>query len=205
IPAQHYGGAVARLAVFQHGRPLATPPPDKRQDWMGGEAGSTPGRLGATRALPARPAARDAHAREAHVLDGGAAGFHPGRLVHARRRPVRDPHGDRGGRRGHAEGAPQPARELDLDRRLHVRLRYRARDVAARFASPTQRRMKRALLALLAGALASAALAQSPAPDVPPGPARIGGVLRRAENGEPVAGAEVALYALTAEGVPGLR
>ena len=43
------------------------------------------------------------------------------------------------------------------------------------------------------------------APDVPPGPARIEGVVLRAETGEPVAGAEVALYALTAEGVPGLR
>ncbi len=65
--------------------------------------------------------------------------------------------------------------------------------------------MKRALLALLAGTLASAALAQSPAPDVPPGPARIEGVVLRSENDEPVAGAEVALYALTADGVPGLR
>ena len=65
--------------------------------------------------------------------------------------------------------------------------------------------MRAARLALLALCLAGAAAAQSPAPDVPPGPARIEGVVRRAENGAPVAGAEVALYALTAEGVPGLR
>ncbi len=65
--------------------------------------------------------------------------------------------------------------------------------------------MKLARLAWLALALASAALAQAGAPDVPPGPARIEGVVRRAETGAPVAGAEVALYALTAEGVPGLR
>jgi hypothetical protein len=66
--------------------------------------------------------------------------------------------------------------------------------------------MKRALL--LALALASAAAAQpspAPPPDVPPGPARIEGVVRRGDGGEPVAGAEVALYALTADGVPGLR
>jgi hypothetical protein len=67
--------------------------------------------------------------------------------------------------------------------------------------------MKRAKFALLALVLASAAPApaQSPPPDVPPGPARIEGVVRRAETGQPVAGVEVALYALTAEGVPGLR
>lgn len=65
--------------------------------------------------------------------------------------------------------------------------------------------MRRARLALLALCFASAAGAQSPPPDVPPGPARIEGVVRRAETGAPVAGAEVALYALTAEGVPGLR
>jgi hypothetical protein len=64
--------------------------------------------------------------------------------------------------------------------------------------------MRLAALALLALSLASTALAQT-APDVPPGPARIEGVVRRAETGQPVAGAEVALYALTAEGVPGLR
>jgi hypothetical protein len=65
--------------------------------------------------------------------------------------------------------------------------------------------MRWAKLALLALCFASAAAAESPPPDVPPGPARIEGVVRRAETGAPVAGAEVALYALTAEGVPGLR
>jgi hypothetical protein len=65
--------------------------------------------------------------------------------------------------------------------------------------------MRKAKLALLALCFASAAAAEGPPPDVPPGPARIEGVVRRAESGAPVAGAEVALYALTAEGVPGLR
>jgi hypothetical protein len=64
--------------------------------------------------------------------------------------------------------------------------------------------MRALALALLAAGLASAAAAQTPPPDVPPGPARIEGVVLR-QSGEPVAGAEVALYALTAEGVPGLR
>jgi hypothetical protein len=65
--------------------------------------------------------------------------------------------------------------------------------------------MRLAAFALLALCLASTALAQAAAPDVPPGPARIEGVVLRTETGQPVAGAEVALYALTAEGVPGLR
>ena len=65
--------------------------------------------------------------------------------------------------------------------------------------------MRRAIFVFLGLALAGAALAQAPAPDVPPGPARIEGVVLRSETGAPVAGAEVALYALTAEGVPGLR
>jgi hypothetical protein len=65
--------------------------------------------------------------------------------------------------------------------------------------------MKRAALAALLWLAAGAAGAQEPAPDVPPGPARITGRVLRAEDRSPVAGAEVALYALTAEGVPGLR
>jgi hypothetical protein len=65
--------------------------------------------------------------------------------------------------------------------------------------------MRGAAFALLALLFAGAALAQEPPPDVPPGRARIEGVVRRAETGAPVAGAEVALYALTPEGVPGLR
>jgi hypothetical protein len=61
-------------------------------------------------------------------------------------------------------------------------------------------------LALLGLALAGEAFAQAPpAPEVPPGPARITGRVLRSEDRSPVAGAEVALYALTAEGVPGLR
>jgi hypothetical protein len=66
--------------------------------------------------------------------------------------------------------------------------------------------MRPLALALLGLALAGEAWAQAPAaPDVPPGPARITGRVLRAEDGTPVAGAEVALYALTNEGVPGLR
>jgi hypothetical protein len=65
--------------------------------------------------------------------------------------------------------------------------------------------MRWAKLALLALCFASAAAAEGLAPDVPPGPARIEGVVRRSETGAPVAGIEVAVYALTAEGVPGLR
>ena len=61
-------------------------------------------------------------------------------------------------------------------------------------------------LGLLGLLLAGEAFAQAPpAPDVPPGPARITGRVLRSEDRSPVAGAEVALYALTAEGVPGLR
>jgi hypothetical protein len=67
-------------------------------------------------------------------------------------------------------------------------------------------------VALLGLLLAGEAFAQAPtardvppAPDVPPGPARITGRVLRAEDRSPVPGAEVALYALTAEGVPGLR
>jgi len=63
-----------------------------------------------------------------------------------------------------------------------------------------------AAFAVSAGlAFAQTAFGQPAPPDVPPGPARIEGVVLRAENGAPVAGTEVALYALTAEGVPGLR
>jgi cytochrome c-type biogenesis protein CcmF len=42
IPAQHYGGAVARLALFQHGRPLATLTPEKRMYWMEEQPASIP-------------------------------------------------------------------------------------------------------------------------------------------------------------------
>ena len=42
IPAQHYGGAVARLALFEHGRPLATLAPEKRMYWMEQQPASIP-------------------------------------------------------------------------------------------------------------------------------------------------------------------
>ncbi len=62
-----------------------------------------------------------------------------------------------------------------------------------------------AALALLLG-IASAARAQdAEAPGVPAGPGRIEGRVLRAEGDAPVAGVEVALYALSADGVPGLR
>ncbi len=67
------------------------------------------------------------------------------------------------------------------------------------------KRGRGASLTLLLGLLAAAASAQSPAPDVPAGPARITGRVVLAGEGTPVPGAEVALYALTREGVPGLR
>jgi cytochrome c-type biogenesis protein CcmF len=34
IPKQHYGGAVARIALYQDGRPLATMTPEKRMYWL---------------------------------------------------------------------------------------------------------------------------------------------------------------------------
>jgi cytochrome c-type biogenesis protein CcmF len=42
IPAQHYGGAVARLALYEHGRPLATLAPEKRMYWMEQQPASIP-------------------------------------------------------------------------------------------------------------------------------------------------------------------
>ncbi len=53
-------------------------------------------------------------------------------------------------------------------------------------------------------ALAGAAWAQD-APDVPPGDGAIAVRVVDAEDGTPIAGVDVALYALSAEGVPGLR
>jgi hypothetical protein len=68
-------------------------------------------------------------------------------------------------------------------------------------------RRGRAALAAAGLALAVAAGAQeTPAPpDLPPGPALLQGRVVHAETGAPVPGAEVALYALTADGVPGMR
>ena len=42
IPAQHFGGAVARIALFEHGRPLATLTPEKRMYWLEQQPASIP-------------------------------------------------------------------------------------------------------------------------------------------------------------------
>jgi cytochrome c-type biogenesis protein CcmF len=42
IPAQHYGGAVARLALYQGGEPLAVMAPEKRVYWMEQQPSSIP-------------------------------------------------------------------------------------------------------------------------------------------------------------------
>jgi cytochrome c-type biogenesis protein CcmF len=42
IPAQHYGGAVARIALFEAGRPLATLAPEKRMYWLEQQPASIP-------------------------------------------------------------------------------------------------------------------------------------------------------------------
>ncbi len=52
---------------------------------------------------------------------------------------------------------------------------------------------------------APAAFAQAGPPDVPAGAATIRGRVVERESGAPVSGADVALYALSAEGVPGMR
>jgi 5-hydroxyisourate hydrolase-like protein (transthyretin family) len=65
----------------------------------------------------------------------------------------------------------------------------------------------RALLAALSGiALSSGMLAQEQTPpDVPAGDARIEGRVLQGEANRPVSGVEVVLYALSADGTPGLR
>jgi hypothetical protein len=66
------------------------------------------------------------------------------------------------------------------------------------------RRLLAAAVLLLT--LSSSAGAQEPeAPDVPSGPATLRGQVRQAETGQPVADAPVVLYALSQQGVPGLR
>lgn len=70
--------------------------------------------------------------------------------------------------------------------------------------SPARPRIMSALLVALALALATAALAQD-APDVPSGDGAIRGVVIDDDSGTPMAGVDVALYALSADGVPGLR
>ena len=42
LPAQHYGGAVARLALYEHGRPLAMLAPEKRMYWLEQQPASIP-------------------------------------------------------------------------------------------------------------------------------------------------------------------
>jgi len=42
IPQQHYGGAVARIALYQDGRPLATMTPEKRMYWLDEQPVSIP-------------------------------------------------------------------------------------------------------------------------------------------------------------------
>jgi hypothetical protein len=73
------------------------------------------------------------------------------------------------------------------------------------------RRRRGAALALgvLAGALAAAGAARAqeaaPTPDVPPGPAAIRGRVIHPERPDAAGGVDVVLYALPAEGMPGLR
>jgi cytochrome c-type biogenesis protein CcmF len=42
IPAQHYGGAVARIALFENGEPRATLVPEKRMYWLEQQPSSIP-------------------------------------------------------------------------------------------------------------------------------------------------------------------
>jgi cytochrome c-type biogenesis protein CcmF len=42
IPAQHYGGAVARIALYEHDQPLATLLPEKRMYWLEQQPASIP-------------------------------------------------------------------------------------------------------------------------------------------------------------------
>jgi cytochrome c-type biogenesis protein CcmF len=42
IPKQHYGGAVARIALYQDGRPLVTMTPEKRMYWLQEQPASIP-------------------------------------------------------------------------------------------------------------------------------------------------------------------
>jgi cytochrome c-type biogenesis protein CcmF len=42
IPKQHYGGAVARIALYQNGRPLGTMTPEKRMYWLQQQPASIP-------------------------------------------------------------------------------------------------------------------------------------------------------------------
>ncbi|MGI9592785.1 MAG: heme lyase CcmF/NrfE family subunit [Myxococcota bacterium] len=42
IPAQHYGGAIARLALYEHDEPLATMTPERRVYWLEQQPASIP-------------------------------------------------------------------------------------------------------------------------------------------------------------------
>ena len=42
IPEQHYGGAVARLALYRDGEPLAVMAPEKRMYWLEDQPNSIP-------------------------------------------------------------------------------------------------------------------------------------------------------------------
>src|SRR6185436_94680 len=130
----------------------------------------------AARAVPRRPAARGDGAREAHVLARAAARVDPVGVLDAARGPVRDAHRDRARRLRDVQGLPQPARELDLDRRRGLRLRHPARDVAAPAPLPGTPRMIRALglaAAIAVLALAAAHAQEKEPPDVPPGDATL--------------------------------
>ncbi len=70
--------------------------------------------------------------------------------------------------------------------------------------APRPRRLFAAVLGLALAALAHAQEEQK-APDVPAGPARIEGRVLIGQGDAPVPGVEVVLYALTADGIPGLR
>jgi len=42
LPQQHYGGAVARLALYQHGDPIAVMTPERRMYWLEQQPASIP-------------------------------------------------------------------------------------------------------------------------------------------------------------------
>src|SRR6185503_4363690 len=122
----------------------------------------------------------------------------------AARRPVRDPHRDRARRVSDVQGLPQPARELDLDRRCHIRARHARRDVAAPGAAMNLCRAARVAALLWIGA--AAALAQPApgppghpatpaAPDVPAGDAAVIGRLVHPTHPDAVANVDILLYA----------
>ena len=146
LPAQHYGGAVARLALYRDDEPLAVMAPEKRMYWLEQQPASIPSVYSTLR--------EDLYVILTAIERDGSATL---------------------------QGLPQPARELDLDRRRRLRVRHPARDVAAPAPISGAPRMKRALG--LAAALAAFALGAARAqetPDVPAGDAALRGQLVRA-------------------------